>query len=145
MPEQKPLTDSIFSFRLENYEEVKSSLALLFAQTESLLKLNDPITDKMMSRVYLLYAASKIYNPQNTIDVIDMSTLCFLSPLTIVEFIKNPSNTTVRDLLSLEISLVAAASNNFPTELKTYDSDELTAIIVDANTKMYNEIIFLHT
>jgi len=145
MPEETSIPHNLFFFRLEQWPQVKESLVLLSEQKNILLQNPDPVVTKMFEYLDQVILGGKIYDEKNIFELIDISTLSFLSPALIKEFVKNPSNQVLRDRLSVQASLVSAATLNLLEPLTPYNYDELANILIDGNKKMYSDLDFVYT
>lgn len=146
MAQDLPVSHNLFFFRLENYEDVKKNLGVLFENKAKLLALGDAVIGKMFEYVDPMYEAMKIYKEDNIFDIIDMSSCAFLSAGLIKEFVKDPANTVIRDRLSVQLSLVGASTLNFSKpDLLPYTYEEIIRIVVDGDKKIYNDFTFLYS
>jgi hypothetical protein len=145
MPEQEPISHNLFFFRLEKWPELKASLDLLAQKKEELLPGGDKVVAKIFDYLDEIFLGCKIYKDKNVFEVIDISTISFLSPVMIKEFIKDPTVQVLRDRLSVQASLVSAATLNLPEPLELYNYDEMAGILIDGNKKLYSDLNFLFT
>lgn len=145
MPDIAPIQHNLFFFRLEKWAEVKSALSLLAEKKEELAQSRDQVTVKMFEYLDQIFLGCRIYNDKNVFEAIDISTVSFLSPAMIKEFIKDPTVQILRDRLSVQASLVSAATLNLPEPLELYNYDEMAGILVDGNKKLYSDLDFLFT
>ncbi len=146
MAEESPISHNLFFFRLEKWEDIKNSLSLLADKKESLLQGGDKVVVKMLGYLDQLFLGAHIYNDKNIFETIDISTASFLSPALIKEFIKDPTVQILRDRLSVQSSLVSAATLNLlEFNFEPYNYDEVASILIDGNKKIYSDLIFVYT
>lgn len=146
MAEESPISHYLFFFRLEKWEEIKNGLSLLADKKDEILKNGDKVTAKMFEYLDQLFLGCKIYNEKNIFEAIDISTVSFLSPALIKEFIKDPTVQVLRDRLSVQGSLVSAATINLLNpNFEPYNYDEMAGILIDGNKKIYSDLVFVYT
>ena len=141
-----PQSVSIFYYRLNNWLEVHSSMDSLFESRDLLLKSNDPKIHKIFDFFDPIHEAAKKYQIDKILDFIDISTLCFLQPALIKQFLLKPNDLQLQDALLLQLSLLSAATltGEKVLPITPYTLAELVDII-NGERATFSEIIFAYT
>ena len=141
-----PQPINLFYYRLNNWLEVHTAMDDLFASRDILLKNNDPKIKKIFEYFDPLHEAAKNYQIDKIMDFIDISTICFLQPLLIKQFLLRPNDPQSQDALLLQLSLLSASTlvGGKVDNITPYTLAEL-ADIMNGDRTIYDDKIFAYT
>lgn len=134
----------LYDFRKQSLPEVQEALS-------DLLKVKNDLRAKGVTGIEKIYAYTEaIYTVANRkesddpLEIIDKEIINFLDIDVIRQFIDNPQDSENREGMSIQLAMVASATNSLKTGANPYTKDELKAILKGEGS-FYNDLVFINT
>lgn|SRR3989338_228597 len=130
-------THNFFHFSSGTPKEAQNALASLTREKDRLMATGIKVVPQMFSYIEPLYELSLRAGAGDLLLALDQSALCFLEGEVVAGFLQDPNNKEMRDALSIELLLTAAATGT--STVTPFTPEELRAL-EDTETDTYDEL-----
>ncbi|MBI5729275.1 MAG: hypothetical protein HY983_03505 [Candidatus Magasanikbacteria bacterium] len=134
---------SIFRLYAQPWKNVQGALATLLQAEPQVASLNLPNTEVFYQHVKALSARANETDDNSPLFIIDREIIRSLETDMVEEFLKDPTDVVIRDNLSIELRLLAYATNTV-ANITPYTLEEFKTVL-GGEAEYYNDSIFLAT
>lgn len=138
-----PTPKTLLDYRTTPWSEVQNALADLLRREKELVEKGGEPMVRLFGYIEPVGVLAAISDEDDVVSAIDREILHLLEAELLQDFLANPANTDLQDMLGLELALVAAATDRVKG-FKPYTLEELQRIMAGDNS-IYNDLIFALT